>query len=321
MLNNINGYPQQVGKTYGVGKGTTQKTGEKPGKHGNPGRTERNTDIAEFSSLIEQPKAQTVDSEMRIGAASEKTSGLSKTAQEYLGKLKEKYGNVDFIIADYKTDAEADALLATGKGEYNAVITPSLLERMAADEETAAKYEGLIDQSIESIDAVKKELGDDKDMVDKFGTSVDSDGNLTLRAKLMDGIMTKEGSDTVKASTVEEMLSKLKETREINAERIEKIRAKIMEETAKAEEVSETDEKDEAESVAETTVTDTGEADKMIEHIRKQREDVLAMLMSEKNSDKQSELEMMLKQFDRELSEKDNDAYRKSHAHHFTASV
>lgn len=320
MLNNIGGYGKQVSNVYGVGKGSGAKHGDKPGKKGFD-RTERNTDKADFSSLIEQPKQQTVDSEMRIGAASEKTSKLSKTAEEYLGKLKEKYGNVDFIIADYKTDEEADALLAAGKGEYNAVITPDLLERMAADEETAAKYEALIDQSIESIDAVKEGLGEDKDMVDKFGTSVDADGNLTLRAKLMDGIMTKEGSDTVKASTVEEMLTKLKETREINAERIEKIRAKIMEEAAKAEEAEETGEADEAGSVAETATIDTDDVDKTIENIRKQREDVLAMLMSAQNTDKQSELEMMLKQFDRELGEKDNDAYRKGHAHHFTTSV
>ncbi len=320
MLNNIGGFGKQVSNVYGVGKGSGAKHGEKPvGKGG--GKPERNTDIAEFSSLIEQPKEeQPVQSGMRIGAASEKTGALSKTAQEYLGKLKEKYGNVDFIIADYKSDAEADALLATGKGAYNAVITPDLLERMAADEETAAKYEGLIDQSIESIDAVKQELGENADMVDKFGTSVDADGNLTLRAKLMDGIMTKEGSDTVKASTVEEMLSKLQETREINAERIEKIRAKIIEETEKTKDTEEPGDADEAKP-AEKTVTDTDDVDKTIENIRKQREDVLAMLMSAKNTDKQAELELMLKQFDRELGEKDTDAYRKVHAHKFTASV
>ena len=324
MLNNVGGYGKQVNNVYGVGKGSGVKHGGKNIEKGS-GKPERNTDIAEFSSLIEQPQEEkSVQSEMRIGAASEKTSKLSKTAQEYLGKLKEKYGNVDFIIADYKTDAEADALLAAGKGEYNAVITPDLLERMAADEETAAKYEALIDQSIESIDTVKKELGDDADMVDKFGTSVDSDGNLTLRAKLMDGILTEDGSDTVKASTVEEMLTKLKETREINAEWIEKIRAKIMEETAradKAEDAEKAGEADEAEASEELTTIDTGDVDKTIENIRKQREDVLAMLMSAQNTDKQAELEMMLKQFDRELGEKDNDSYRKVHAHHFTTSV
>jgi len=318
MLNNIGGYGKQVNNVYGVGKGNGVKHGGKNVGKGSE-KPERNTDIAEFSSLIEQPKEeQSVKSEMRIGAASEKTSRLSSTAQEYLGKLKEKYGNVDFIIADYKTDAEADALLATGKGEYNAVITPDLLERMAADEETAAKYEALIDQSIDSIDTVKKELGDDSDMVDKFGASVDADGNLTLRAKLVEGLLADDGSDTIKASTVEDMLAQLKAARESQAEKLEEIRAKKLEEAQKTEEAEETDEK---ESVAEEAVTDASDADKTIENIRKQREDVLAMLMSAQNTDKQSELEMMLDQFDRELGEKDNGAYRKGHAHHFTASV
>jgi|GEM_PF-1628088 len=316
MLNNIGGYGK-TGQAFGVTKPRGPKNEEKFNKDYD--KPERNTDKADFSSLIEQPQQQEqIDGGMRVSAASEKTSGLSKTAQEYLGKLKEKYGNVDFIIADYKSDAEADALLATGKGEYNAVITPSLLERMAADEETAAKYESLIDQSIESIDTVKQELGDDRDMVDKFGTSVDEDGNLTLRAKLVEGLFADDGSDTIRASTVEDMLAKLKEARESQAEALEKIRQKKIEEAAKAEETEETDE---SESVSESTTTDTDAVDRTIEKIRHQREDVLAMMMAEKNTDKQAELELMLKQFDSELSEKDTEAFRKAHAHHFTASV
>ena len=283
MIHNINGYGK-VGSAHQVNNG----------KKGDPWRSEvggdkkqasdaaeRNYDKAEFSSFIEEPQQNAVDGGMRIGAASDKAPKLSETAQKYLDGLKKKYGNVDFIIADYKTDAEADALLATGKGQYNAVITPALLERMAADEETAAKYEGLIDQSIESIDAVKKEFGEDADMVDKFGTTIDADGNLTLRAKLMEGLFADDGSDTIKASSVEEMLEKLKAARDAQAEKLAELRAKKLEELAAAEEA---DEVDEAESASPEEI---GEMKNM-------EADIVAKLLAERTEDKQSELDILL---------------------------
>lgn len=284
MINNIGGYGK-VGSARPVGTDKNRETwrGENGGKKQGSEVVERNTDKADFSTLVEQQKP--LDGGMRIGAATEKTQQLSETAQKYLDKLKEKYGNVDFIIADYKTDAEADALLATGKGEYNAVITPALLERMAADEETAAKYEGLIDQSIESIDSVKKGLGEDTDMVDKFGTSIDEDGNLTLRAKLMEGLFAEDGSDTIKASTVEEMLEKLKAVRDAQAEQLAELRAKKLEEAANAEE----DEKDDLESVAAQSATpeEVGE-------MRDMEADIVAKLLADRTENKQSEIEQML---------------------------
>ena len=281
MVQNINGYGK-VGSAHPV---STGKKGEPwrgevgGGKKQTSDAVERNYDKAEFSSLIEQPRSEQTDGGMRIGAASDNAPKLSETAQKYLDNLKKKYGSVDFIVADYKTDAEADALLATGKGKYNAVITPALLERMAADEETAAKYEGLIDKSIESIDAVKKDLGEDADMVDKFGTTIDADGNLTLRAKLMDGLLADDGSDTIKAATVEEMLEKLKAARDAQAEKLAELRAKKLEELAETE-----DEADEAESVSPEEI---GEMKNM-------EADIVAKLLAERTDNKQSELDILL---------------------------
>lgn len=57
------------------------------------------------------------------------TAKLSDDAQKYLEQLKDKYKNVDFIIADFSSDEEAQQHLATGKGEYNCVITPDTLEK------------------------------------------------------------------------------------------------------------------------------------------------------------------------------------------------
>lgn len=188
-----------------------------------------------------QPKERTEKSydSLKIGSASEKTEELSKNAQDYLKKLKEKYPDMDFIIADFSTDEEADSLLAKGKGEYNVLITPDLLEKMASDESVAAEYEGIIESSVSDIKSAKEQLGEDADMVESFGVSIDSNGEITYRARLVEGLMVDDGEDTVKGSTIEELLDRLNEVKEAQAEKLAEIRAKKAEEAEKAEKAAE----------------------------------------------------------------------------------
>ena len=253
--------------------------------------------------MADEAKAAAPEEKMQIGAASEKSEKLSKTAQDYLDKLKKKYGNMDFIIADYSTDEEADKLLAKGKGEYNVLITPALLERMAADEDVAAEYEGKIDQSVESIEQVRTGLGEDADMVDKYGVTFDSEGNMSIRAKLVDGLIGKDGSNTIKALTVDDMLAQLKEARDLQAEKL----AKIREDKARKD-------------IAEKAVSDTGDVDREIKQLRNERRDLISQIRAENSEDRKAELEAMLGQLDSELAQKDNDSYRRAHTH-FTAEA
>lgn len=247
---NINGFNKN---SYSSGVNSKTSGGKTVGKNDKKAeKKEKNTDKAEFSTFMDANKGF---GGLKVGAASQKTSGLSKKAEAYLEKLKKKYGNMDFIIADYSTDEEADKLLAKGKGEYNVLITPDLLEKMADDEETAAEYEGMIDQSVESIDSMKQELGDDADMVDKFGITFDENGNMSIRAKLAGDLTGKDGSNTVKASTVEEMLTQLRETKESQAEKLEKIR-----EERKAKEEEEKADADEDDGEVRRTYDDRGHA-------------------------------------------------------------
>ena len=188
MLNigGLNGFAPEVGKKLGTGKTANKKQDEKktdPGKR---------TDTA-----AQAKKTYGSYGGFKVSSAGSKTDGLSDRAKEYLEKLRKKYGSMDFIVADYSTDEEADKLLSKGKGEYNVLISPDLLEKMAADEDTAAQYEGLIEESAQSIGDMKQELGGDADMVDKFGVTVDADGKLTLRAKLIEGLTDKDGNGTI----------------------------------------------------------------------------------------------------------------------------
>lgn len=300
---NIGGY-EKNGFNPSLGASRREKAGKPDKPEKKDSVKEKHTDRAEFSSLLgKEPEVQSPAEKMQIGAASEKSDKLSKTAQDYLEKLKKKYGNMDFIIADYSTDEEADKLLAKGKGEYNVLITPALLEKMAADESVAAEYEGKIDQSVESIEQIRTDLGDDADMVDKYGVTFDSEGNMSIRAKLVDGLIGRDGSNTVKALSVEDMLDQLKEARELQAEKL----AKIREDKARKD-------------IAEKAVSDTDGVDREINQLRNERRDLISQIRAENSEDRKAELEAMLGQLDSELAQKDNDSYRRAHTH-FTAEA
>lgn len=195
-------------------------------------------DTADFSDTLEKTQKKNDDIKVEKNSATEKTAELSETAQSYLDKLKEKYPDMDFIIADFSTDAEADKLLSQGKGEYNVLLTPDLLERMANDGETAAKYEAIIDESVGQFTEKAEELDDYReDVADKYGVSVDSKGTVNYYALLNDGFSTDDGKDRVTASTMEELLDKLSEIRE-------KQKAAAAEEAEKDDEAKKNDDKD-----------------------------------------------------------------------------
>ena len=86
---------------------------------------------------------------------------LSKKAQNLLKELKRKYGNMDFIVADYESDEEAASYLSQGTKEYSVLIDPESLEEMASDTKTKEKYLSLIDEATEELSDVKDQLGED----------------------------------------------------------------------------------------------------------------------------------------------------------------
>ncbi len=159
----------------------------------------------------------------------EETVQLSKTAQEYLQQLKQKYNNVDFIIADFNSDEEAQQHLNKGKGEYNCVITPETLEKMATDDEERAKFEGIIENAITDLSDIKEKLGDDAEKVESYGISVDSEGNVSYYALLKEGLK--------KDDRVEQAREKSKEKKAEEAEKKEK--AEFKERLVKASTVEE----------------------------------------------------------------------------------
>ncbi len=134
---------------------TTQKKEEKTGKSDKAEKARKKTDV-----------------------------NLSERAQKLLKELQKKYGNMDFIVANYETSEEAESYLSRGSKEYTVLLDPETLEAMAADEDVKNKYMNVIDEATGKLDDMKKQLGDDGDEVVRMGITVDKEGKVSYFAEL-----------------------------------------------------------------------------------------------------------------------------------------
>ena len=156
---------------------------------------------------------------------------LSEAAKNLLAELKEKYGDIDFFVAEFSNDEEAQYYHNQSTKKYSCVIDPQTLEEMAADEAVKEKYVGIIDTADEKFDQVKEELGEDADQIKRMGITVDKDGVVTYFAEL-----TKQ---TVRMQ--ENLRNQQKELRAEKKERAEKAEKTKEEKAEKADKKPETD--------------------------------------------------------------------------------
>lgn len=109
---------------------------------------------------------------------------LSLRAQQLLDELRNKYRNMDFMVADYETDEEAQSYLSRGTKEFSVLIDPETLEEMAANEEVKEKYLGIIEDATAKFKDMEDQLGDKKDDVVRMGMTIDKDGTVKYFAEL-----------------------------------------------------------------------------------------------------------------------------------------
>lgn len=109
---------------------------------------------------------------------------LSEAAQNLLKQLKEKYGNMDFFVASYSSEEEAQRYLSRGTKEYSVLIEPETLEAMANDENVRKQYEDILSGAGDKLAQLKEELGKDADQVKSFGISIDNEGKVSYFAEL-----------------------------------------------------------------------------------------------------------------------------------------
>jgi len=147
---------------------------------------------------------------------------LSSKAQDLLGKLRDKYGDYNFIVADdVKNPAD---FAANSERTYSVILSSEEIEKMAEDEEYADKVMAQVDKATGALEELAQtDLGEGVNFA-SLAAEVDAEGNTKLFASI-------------------EQMSKDQQ------ERFEKLKEKRAEEAkeAEAKETSETDETDEAE--------------------------------------------------------------------------
>ncbi|MCH5251601.1 MAG: hypothetical protein J1F22_01390 [Lachnospiraceae bacterium] len=109
---------------------------------------------------------------------------LSDKAKALLQELQKKYGNMDFIIANYETEEEAASYLSRGTKEFTVLIEPELLEEMAADDSVKEKYLGIIDGATQNLQDMKQKLGEEGKDITRLGITIDKDGTVSYFAEL-----------------------------------------------------------------------------------------------------------------------------------------
>ncbi len=109
---------------------------------------------------------------------------LSKDAKALLEELKKKYGNMDFMVANYETEEEAADILSRGTKEFSVLIDPDMLEKMANDDEYKDKQLKTLEEATGNLKDMTKQLGDKADDVKHLGISIDSEGKVTYFAEL-----------------------------------------------------------------------------------------------------------------------------------------
>lgn len=122
-------------------------------------------------------------------AAGQKT--LSKDAQAVLEKLKSKYGNMDFFVADPDSEDEAKEIMSRGTKEYSVMISSDELEKMAADEDYYNKNINTIDDAVKKSKEINEKFGVESDYgkengvgISQIGIKVNADGTTSYFVEL-----------------------------------------------------------------------------------------------------------------------------------------
>lgn len=153
------------------------------------------------------------------------TNKAGGDTQEYLSQLKAKYPNVNITVADFKNERQEDSyMFGCGSGN-NVVISSNIVEKMASDPETAAKYEKIIEEAPEATKIMKDGLASYGAEMIACGTSIDKNGKVTYwsigRHKPQEDNKTVSNKKSI-AEQVQEKREKKKAEEKAKQKRLEK---------------------------------------------------------------------------------------------------
>ena len=160
---------------------------------------------------------------------------LSDKAKDYLGKLKSKFHNMEFIAVskDMKAQVQANAAAYGNANKMVVLIDEEKLERMATDESFRKKYEGIIAMSQTKMAEAKNSLTSSGASVKNFGMSVDSNGkeNFFATVEKSQDLQKKRIEKKAAEKKAAKQQEKKKAEKKAQEERIQKAKDKKAEKT------------------------------------------------------------------------------------------
>lgn len=171
---------------------------------------------------------------------------LSDKAKDYYGKLKAKFGNMNFILVseDMKSQVQANAAAYGNADKQVVLINEEKLEMMANDESFRKKYEGIIAMSQVKLQEAKNSLASSGASLKNFGMSVDSNGKATFFATV-EKANKKAAEKKQAAKKAAKAKEKKRAEEKIKEKKLEEKHAKEKAEETKADEIlNESDDKD-----------------------------------------------------------------------------
>lgn len=173
-------------------------------------------------SASEQTNPRTQDLGKTIGEPK-----LSEKAQKYYDKLKQKFGNMDFILVskDMKETAEANASRYANANKTVVLIDEEKIERMASDEEYRKKYEGIISGAQAQIQQMQKQIssGAGASNVKTFGIKINDGGNASFFAVIDKSLAAQK--ERIQKKSEEKAAEKKKAEKEARNEKLEEYRS------------------------------------------------------------------------------------------------
>lgn len=184
-----------------------------------------------YDNTLKNRQSKKTDKKEGANAVKKDGPKLSANAKALLEELKRRYGNMDFMVASFDSNEEAQSYLSRGTKEYSVLIDPEELEKMAADSDYKEKNLSIIEESTGKLKEIKNQLSDKKDEVINLGVSIGKDGTVSYFAELQKiSDKQKEHIEKTKEAKAEERAKAAKEQEKKNYGKRTTVKANSVEE-------------------------------------------------------------------------------------------
>lgn len=191
------------------------------------------------SKEVKQTKEEKTANNASKTSETKQAESTKQTTQDYLNNLRQKYPNVNITVVDFKSEKQKLSYMLGSSGGNNIAISQSVVEKMASDPATAAKYEKIIADTPDHGKEVKEKIESEPGCTYiASGTCIDKNGKVTywiVGSKTGEGPGTKEKMQKM----LKEKRAEKKEQAKAEAAKEEKLRKQEALEEKRAEKKAE----------------------------------------------------------------------------------